>query len=122
MLRKCILYNSCNGKMSEFQNSKLELIFFHESLPIMDSFTQVMKILHLFAHSRFFSSAINLLNTNKIQVKCLSVVFRSIPLHLHTDLYIAPTFIPDMAGQPLHLYNTIIQFIGGNKAKNIAVS
>ena len=78
----------CNGKMSEFQNSKFDLIFFHEPLPIIDSFKQVMKILHLFAHSMFFSSIIYLLNTNKIQVKCLSIVFRSIPLRLHPDRFI----------------------------------
>ena len=59
-----------------------------------------------------------MLNTNKIQVKCLSVVFRSIPLRLHPDIFhIAPTFELDMAVHPLHLYNSIIQFIGGNKAK-----
>ena len=59
-----------------------------------------------------------MLNTNKIQVKCLSVDFRSIPLRLHPDLfYIAPTFELDMAVHPLHLYNSIIQFIGGNQAK-----
>ena len=57
----------CNGKMSEFQNSKSDLISFHEPLPIFHSFKQVMKILHLFAHSRFFSSTFDLLNTNKIQ-------------------------------------------------------
>ena len=78
----------CNGTMSEFQNSKFDLIFFHEPLSIIDSFKQVMKIPHLFAHSRFFSSTIYLLNTNKIQVKCLSIVFRSIPLRLHLDLFI----------------------------------
>ena len=78
----------CNGKMSEFQTSKFDLIFFHEPFPIIDSFKQVMKILHLFAQSRFFPRTINLLNTNKIQVKCLSVVFRSIPLRLHPDLFI----------------------------------
>ena len=78
----------CNGKMSEFQNSKSGLIFFHESLPIFHSFKQVMRILLLFAHSRFFSSTLDLLNTNKIQVKWLSVDFRSIPLRLHPDFFI----------------------------------
>ena len=39
----------CNGKMSEFQNSKFDLLFFHEPLPTIDSFKQVMKIFHLFA-------------------------------------------------------------------------
>ena len=34
----------CNGKMSEFQNSKFDLIFFHELLPIIDSFKQVGQI------------------------------------------------------------------------------
>ena len=80
----------CNGKMSKFQNSKFHLIFFHEPLPIIDSYKQVMKILHLFAHSRFFSSTNDLLNTNKIQVKCLSVDFRSTPLRLLQDLFIKP--------------------------------
>ena len=78
----------CNGKMSEFQNSKPGLIFFHVPLPIFHSFKQVMKIFHLFAHSMFFSSAFDLLNTNKIQVKWLSVDFRSIPLRLHSDHFI----------------------------------
>ena len=78
----------CNGKMSEFQNSKSDLISFHEPLPIFRSFKQVMKIPHLFAHSRFFSSTFDLLITNKIQVKWLSVDFRSIPLRLHPDLFI----------------------------------
>ena len=80
----------CNGKMSEFKKSKFDLIFFHEPLPIIDSSKKVIKILYLFAHSRFFSSTINLLNTNKIQLKCLSVVFRSIPLRLHPDLLYSP--------------------------------
>ena len=53
----------CNGNMSEFQNSKPGLIFFHEPLPIFHSFKQVMKILRLFTHSRFFSSTLDLLNT-----------------------------------------------------------
>ena len=44
----------CNGKMSEFQNSKFDVIFFHELLPIIDSFKQVMKNLCLFAHSISF--------------------------------------------------------------------
>ena len=78
----------CNGKMSEFQNSKFDLIFFHEPLPIIDSFKQAMKNLRLFVHSRFSSSTLDLLNTNKIQVKWLSVDFKSIPLRLHPDLFI----------------------------------
>ena len=78
----------CNGKMSDFQNSKSGLIFFHEPLPIFHSFKQVMKVLRLFVNSGFFSSTLDLLNTNKIQVKWLSVDFRSIPLRLHPDLFI----------------------------------
>ena len=87
--RGCVSYTTqCNGKMSKFQNSKSVLIFFHEPLSIFHSFKQVMKILRLFAHPRFFSSTLDLLNTNKIQVKWLSVDFRSIPLRLHPDLFI----------------------------------
>ena len=44
----------CNGKMSEFQNSKFDLIFFNVPLLIIDSFKQVMKNLRLFAHSISF--------------------------------------------------------------------
>ena len=78
----------CNGKMSEFQNSKPGLIFFHEPLPIFHSFKQVMKILLLFTHSRFFSSTLDLLKSNKIQVKWLTVDFMSIPFRLYPDLFI----------------------------------
>ena len=46
----------CTGKMSEFQNSKFDSRFSHGPLPIIDSYKQVMKILHPFAHSMFFLS------------------------------------------------------------------
>ena len=49
----------CNGKMSEFQNSKPGLIFFHEPLPIFHFFKQIMKILRLLTHSRFLSSLLD---------------------------------------------------------------
>lgn len=104
--------------MSKFQKSKFDLIFLNEPRPIIDSFKQVLEILHLFVHSRFFSNTTDFLNTNKIQAKCLSVDFRSIPLRFHPGL----SFELDMVEHPLHLYNSINQFIGGNKPQNITIS
>ena len=58
-----------------------------------------------------------MLNTNKIQVKWLSIDFMSIPLRLHPDLFhIAATFDLGMVEHLLHLCNSIIQLSDGNKA------
>ena len=78
--------NQCNGKMS--RNSKFDFFFFFfffffmNSFHKIDSFKQVVKLYNLLLFLRVFSSTFDLLNTNKIQVKCLSVDFKFIPLHL----------------------------------------
>ena len=90
----------------------------------IDSFKQLIKLHHLLFILRVYSSTFDLLNTNKIQIKCLYVDFKSIPLRLHLDLFMKSLHL-NWTRLNIHytyIYCFIIQLVCGMQSQNITIS